>query len=206
MVYGAHCIWSRESECAPWLASPALLPTLLDWLRSPECVQSFDEYHTQHEDEPPWTWSRRIFDGWSIHTIDWNDVATTTSNVGCCGQCQILGGNVDVYYWPVSGANSDCVSIIGSSYNDYVTELLITDDRGYPYWKAQTNPWGQNGSQDLGSITLPPEQALGGAMNPLSVPTNIIQARGYPQGNITIAGNVSISEAIATIGEFQWYD
>ena len=113
---------------------------------------------------------------------------------------------MDVYYWPVSGANSDCVSIIGSSYNNYVTELLITDDRGYPYWKAQTNPWGQNGSQDLGSITLPPEQALDGAMNPLSVPTNIIQARGYPQGNITIAGNVSISEAIATIGEFQWYD
>ncbi|CAF9939064.1 hypothetical protein IMSHALPRED_001193 [Imshaugia aleurites] len=202
-VYGAHCIWSRESECAPWLPSPAVLPKFLEWLRQPECVQSFDEYHTRNEDQPPWTWSGRIFDGWSTHTLDWSTIATTTSNVGCCGQCTIFGGNVDVYYWPVTGANSDCVSIVGSTYNDYVSELLTTDNRGYPYWKAQTNPWGQNCSQNLGSITLPPEQALDGAPNALSAATNIIQYRDYSPKNITSAANISTAEAIATIGDFR---
>lgn len=206
MVYGAHCIWSREIECAPWLPSPTVLPQLLDWLRQPECIQSFYEYHIQNADQPPWTWSGRTFDGWSTYTIDWNAVATTTSSVGCCGQCQIFGGNVDVYYWPVPGANSGCVSTIGSDFNNPVTELMVTDDRGYPYWKAQTNPWGQNGSQDVNSITVPPQQALDGAANPLSAQPYIIQARQYLQNNLTLVGNVSSSEAIATIGDFRWYD
>ena len=206
MVYGAHCIWSREIECAPWLPSPTVLPQLLDWLRRPECVQSFYEYHTQNADQPPWTWFGRIFDGWSTYTIDWNAVATTTSSVGCCGQCQIFGGNVDVYYWPVPGANSGCVSTIGSDFNNPVTELMVTDDRGFPYWKAQTNPWGQSGSQDVNSITVPPQQALDGAVNPLSAQPYIIQARQYLQNNLTLDGNVSSSEAIATIGDFRWYD
>ena len=112
---------------------------------------------------------------------------------------------MDVYYWPVTGANSDCVSIVGSTYNDYVSELLTTDNRGYPYWKAQTNPWGQNCSQNLGSITLPPEQALDGAPNALSAATNIIQYRDYSPKNITSAANISTAEAIATIGDFRWY-
>ncbi|KAL9066628.1 MAG: hypothetical protein Q9161_007458 [Pseudevernia consocians] len=203
VVYGAHCIWSREYECAPWLPSPAVLPDFLDWLRKPECVQSFYEYHTHHTDQPPWTWSGRIFDGWSTYTIDWNTVATTTSSVGCCEQCTILGGNVDVYYWPVSGAKEDCVLTIGSEFNNPVTELLITDDRGYPYWKAQTNPWGQNGSLEVDSITLPPQQALAGAPNPLSGQTNIIKAREYWPNNITVPSNFSSSVAIATIGDFR---
>lgn len=114
---------------------------------------------------------------------------------------------MDVYYWPNAEENSDCVSIIGSSFNNPVSELMVTDDRGYPYWKAQTNPWGQNNSQVVDSITLPPQQALDGAMpNPLSGPTTILQARGYWQNNVTLAGNVSSSEAIATIGDFRWYD
>lgn len=114
---------------------------------------------------------------------------------------------MDVYYWPVAGANSDCVSAIGSNFNNPVTELMVTDDRGYPYWKAQTNPWGQHDSQNVDSITVPPQQALAaGAPNPLSGPTNILLAREYWQSNITLAGNISSSEAIATIGDFRWYD
>ena len=133
-------------------------------------------------------------------------MATTRSNVGCCGQCEILGGNADVYYWPVPGANSDCVSIIGSSFNDPARELLVTDNRGYPYWKAQTNPWGRSSSQYVDGITIPPEQALaGGAANPLSAANYIVQAREYRQANNTLAANISISEAIATIGSFRWY-
>lgn len=111
---------------------------------------------------------------------------------------------MDVYYWPVPGANDDCVSTIGPKFNDPGTELLVTDDRGFPYWKAQTNPWGQNGSQDVDSITLPPQQALTGAINPLSVRTNIFKAREYRQSNIIVAGNVSSTEAIATIGDLRW--
>lgn len=111
---------------------------------------------------------------------------------------------MDVYYWPVLGAKTNCISTIGSKFND-PAELMITDDRGYPYWKAQTNPWGQNGSQITDSIAIPPEQALaGGMVNPLSAPPSIIQARGYWRINTTLAANVSNSEAIATIGGFRW--
>lgn len=112
---------------------------------------------------------------------------------------------MDVFYWPVPGANSDCVSTIGSSFNDPASELLVTDNRGYPYWKAQPNPWGQNGSQNVNANTIPPEQALANAVNPLDVPSYIIQAREYQQPNITLTGNLSSTEAIATIGNFRWY-
>lgn len=125
--------------------------------------------------------------------------------MGCCKQCTILGGTVDVYYWPVPDANTDCVSTIGSSFNDPASELLITDNRGYPYWKAQPNPWGQNGSQYANGNTVPPEQALPSDVNPLDAANYIIQAREYQQANITLATNLSSSEAIATIGNFRWY-
>ena len=112
---------------------------------------------------------------------------------------------MDVYYWPVPEANYKCVSTIGSIFNNPVTELLITDNRGFPYWKAQTNPWGQNHSQEGDSITLPPQQALNGAPNPLDQPPYIVKPRGYEQANITVPANVSNAEAIATIGDFRWY-
>ena len=113
---------------------------------------------------------------------------------------------MDVYYWPVPEANSDCVSQIGTSFNNPATELVVTDDRGYPYWKAQPNPWEQNVSQNVNSIIIPPEQALpGGDANPLSAPTDIIYARGYWHINTTLGANLSGSEAIATIGDFKWY-
>lgn len=153
-----------------------------------------------------------MFDGWSTHTIDWNTIATTTSTVGCCGQCNVFGGNVDVYYWPVPGENDDCVSTIGTSFNDPETELMVTDDRGYPYWKIQTNPWGSNDTYTVDSNTIPQPQALeNGGVNPLSVATSIqvqeyIKAREYLQKNITLAANVSSSEVVATIGNFRWYE
>ena len=112
---------------------------------------------------------------------------------------------MDVYYWPVPEANYNCVSTIGSIFNNPVTELLITDNRGYPYWKAQTDPWGQNHSEAGDSITLPPQQALNAAPNPLDEPTYIVKPRGYGKANITIPANVSNAEAIATIGNFRWY-
>ena len=90
-------------------------------------------------------------------------------------------------------------------FNNPVTELLITDNRGYPYWKAQTNPWGSNHGQEGDSITLPPQQALNAAPNPLDEPTYIVKPRGYEQANITVPANVSNAEAIATIGDFRWY-
>ena len=193
-------------NCAPWLPSPVVLPKLLEWLRKPECIQSFHAYHTQHMDEPTWTYSRRSFDGWNILTIDWDTIATTTSTIGCCNQCTVFGGNVDVYYWPVLEANSACLSVIGSSFKNPATELLVTDDRGYPYWKPQRDPWADNDSKSVNSITIPAEQALPqGGVNPLSAPTYIVQAREYRHSNITLAANMSSVEAIATIGNFRWY-
>ena len=89
---------------------------------------------------------------------------------------------------------------------------MVTDDRGFPYWKIQTNPWGQNDTQTVDANTIPQPQALdNGGVNPLSVAATIqagdyLRAREYLQKSITLAGNVSSSEAIATIGNFRWYE
>lgn len=56
----------------------------------------------------------------------------------CCGTCYIYGPNVDVYYWPEPGADTSCLSIIGSD----VVPLDIgaqTDEAGVVYWAASTN-------------------------------------------------------------------
>ena len=56
----------------------------------------------------------------------------------CCGTCYIYGPNVDVYYWPEPGADTSCLSIIGSD----VVPLDVgaqTDEAGVVYWAASTN-------------------------------------------------------------------
>ena len=90
---------------------------------------------------------------------------------------------------------------------------MTTDDRGYPYWKIQTNPWGQNDTLTvMNTNTIPQPQALdNGGVNPLSVATFIqvddyLRKRDYLQKNITLAANVSNAEAVATIGNFRWYE
>lgn len=84
-------------DCIPWRPPPEVNSELISWMREEDCRNSFLEWHTQHPDQSSWS-----FHDWRLNTvvpatIDWMSMATTTSTVGCCDYCQVLGGNVDVY-------------------------------------------------------------------------------------------------------------
>ena len=71
---------------------------------------------------------------------DYESIQPVSSRVweDCCGTCYIYGPNVDVYYWPDPGADTSCLSIIGSD----VIPLNVgaqTDGAGVVYWAASTN-------------------------------------------------------------------
>lgn len=50
----------------------------------------------------------------------------------CCGNAIIEAQNVAIYYWPESGADTSCLSIIGSSVNPLY--LGATTGAGSAYW------------------------------------------------------------------------
>lgn len=215
LVHNAHCIWNHYGDfCYPWLPPGTVMPKLLGWMRDSQCIADFNEWHDQHPDAPPWVYSTRQYNGWDYSTIDFSSQATTTASIGCCGRCTVAGGNVDVYYWPAPTAKTDCLATVGSVIQDPMSGNRITDSRGYPYWKPQTNPYAPAG----GSITasplstiLPAPQALPGNykpnVNPLNEAPVYITARELPiTDNSTITGNLSNPNAahIATIGTFEW--
>ena len=69
-----------------------------------------------------------------------------------------------MYYWPASDLNTACLSEIGGSVNNPFAGLVITDTRGFEYWKAPINPYGATVSSD--SSDIPPPMALGGPDDP----------------------------------------
>ena len=54
--------------------------------------------------------------------------AVMPSSLSCCNECLNAAGNVDMFYWPKSGVNADCLSIIGTSHRP-VDEGFFTSDR-----------------------------------------------------------------------------
>ena len=111
---------------------------MLNWMRSTDCVSSFLEWHTENPETPSWTWDD--FDGKGpIHqTMNWDAIQ---HNSVCCDNCGIGGGNVDVYYWPVSSANSDCLTIVGTDLHSIDDGLWETDIRDHLDYKSQPNPY-----------------------------------------------------------------
>ena len=84
------------------------------WMRSPQCIASQAVYHKGH---PPT--DMEIFQG-EKRGYGERDNSTQNRKYGggtCCGICNIEAGNVDIYYWPVSHANTSCLSIIGNKVN-----------------------------------------------------------------------------------------
>ena len=148
MVYDAHCAWSNDPQCNKWQIDAERKRKIMSYLRDPQCNKDFVDWHEGHPG--PWHWSERAFNGWSPGTVDFEDIAIHTKEVGCCGQCEIYGGGmVDVHYWPVKGANTECMNTIGHHELDWEKGLWVTDSRGYPYYNAQSNPWeGQEASMD----------------------------------------------------------
>lgn len=128
-----------EDACRDWLAPPPISSAIKSWMRQPECLTSFAEWHSAHLDEPPWShvdW----YGSQVTSTIEWSKLATT-STAGCCDFCAIFGGNVDVYYWPALGARSDCLSSIGTSYRPVDEGFFTTDARGNKWPLSRPNPY-----------------------------------------------------------------
>lgn len=146
---------NRETlVCLPWRPAPAMSASLISWMREPDCRSSFLKWHTEHPDE-----LRRSFEDTGLSTvvpvtIDWMLMATTTSIVGCCDYCQFQGGNVDVYFWPVADANSECLDTVGTSVQASDQDLFITDSRGFRFWKSQPNPYQNDKSKKPQSLSI----------------------------------------------------
>ena len=84
------------------------------WMRSPPCIASQDVYQKARP-----TADTEGMQGEKRH-YERRDNSTQNRKYGggtCCGTCIIKAGNVDVYYWPVSHANTSCLSIIGKKIN-----------------------------------------------------------------------------------------
>ena len=125
---------------------------IVSWMRDPDCRSSFLEWHTEHPDESVWTYTDRAENEDVVSTMDWSSVAGTSGNAGCCDTCELVGGNVDVYYWPIQGANTDCLASVGTTAaSDIDQNLMIPDARGVGggWWKSQPNPYSLTSSPAL---------------------------------------------------------
>ena len=150
------CDWDTHMNadwCKPYLARPPMSSSIKSWMRNHDCVSSFDEWHTSNLNQPEWTYTDWVGYETTL-SMNWNQLATTASTIGCCDACAIAGGNVDVYYWPVSGSNHDCTSSIGTSDIDPDLGLFTTDARGHKNFVSQPNPYATDASDDLTSTTV----------------------------------------------------
>lgn len=130
---------------------------IVSWMRDPDCRSSFLEWHTEHLDQPIWTYTDRAENENVLQTMDWSSLATTSGSVGCCDACELVGGNVDVYYWPVLGANTDCLASVGTTAVSNIDQnLIITDARGVGggWWNPQSNPYQLTSSPSSSNQTV----------------------------------------------------
>ena len=80
-----------------------------DWMKSPQCGSS---------------------------QIEWEHGARDPID-RCCLQCDLEGGNVDIYYWPDPDSDTSCLSIVGNSVYpvDYgATTVLLGDIGNLTVW------------------------------------------------------------------------
>lgn len=185
LVYGGWEYWPihRQKGGIP----PDVNDKIISWMRLPECRSSFLEWHTEHPDQSSWSYTDWAGNTNVPHAMDWSYLATSSATAGCCDACELAGGNVDVYYWPVAGANTDCLASIGTSIaSDIDQNLLITDARGVGggWWKSQPNPYVRTSSSSSSNSNLP------GPLN----------ARGHTL--LSTANHGSMSVSIATHNGF----
>lgn len=178
LVYGAWEYYPvhREKGGIP----PDTNSKIISWMREPDCRSSFLEWHTEHPDQSSWSYDDRVDNTDVPQTMDWSSVAINSGSFGCCDACELVGGNVDVYYWPVPGANTDCLASVGTTAaSDIDQNLIITDARGVGggWWNPQPNPYETlTSSSSSSNVTLLPSiNARGHAL--LSAPDNGSESR-----------------------------
>ena len=171
LVYVGREYWDnhRKDNGIP----PDTNAKILSWLRDPDCRSSFFEWHTEHPDQPTWTYTDRIDNADVLQTVDWSSIATTSVPYGCCDACEMIGGDVDVWYWPVAGANTDCLASVGTTAASTIDEhLIITDARGIGggWWNPQPNPYVTSAPSSSNPALLQSIIARGHAL--ISAPAN----------------------------------
>lgn len=142
LVYGAEEYYGQHREGTG--IPPDMNSRIVSWMRDPDCHSSFFEWHTENPDQSIWTYTDREENKDVLKTLHWSSIAAKTGTFGCCEACELVGGNVDVYFWPVSGANTDCLATVGTTAaSDINQRLLISDARGVGggWWKSQPNPY-----------------------------------------------------------------
>ena len=91
------------------------------WMRSRQCITGTSLFETPLGD-PPFPLK--------------NSTNSTTNPGSCCGTCYLDAGDVDVYYWPHSDANTSCLTIIGDSVKplDYSATTTTYPTLTETYW------------------------------------------------------------------------
>ena len=174
-----------------------------EWMKSPQCNQ-----------ENPAI--MELKGGDYEYVIDESSFFNDT----CCGNCEVVADQVDVYYWPSNHTNTSCLSIIG----DGVSDLAVggtTENPGQIYWGCTTyypvSGWPSPGSPafvttatltTIASITFrtylynpwiemcdrPPASSF-------SASDTIVEPNGTsrllrPRGHSLVAPNASVSTAV----------
>ena len=108
------CFLTPSSNCSQYGSHLRALEfqKVKDWMRSPPCMSSRSEFNSVYQ-------TRSMLD---------RDF--------CCDQCYLYGDNVDVYYWPNPGADTSCLSLIGTDINP--PDLSATTDEQDTYWDCHT--------------------------------------------------------------------
>ena len=172
LVYGTwEYYWvHREKSGIP----PDLSSKIVSWMRRPDCRSSFLEWHTEHPDQSIWSYTDREENTDVLHTMDWSSIATNSGATGCCDACELVSGNVDLYYWPVPGANTDCLASIGTSVASDINQSLGVSSAqgvGGGWWKSRPDPY-QITSPSSPSNSALPQSLFSRGHTLLSVPAN----------------------------------
>ena len=166
LVYGAREYYGQHR--AKNGISPDMNSMILSWLRDPDSRSSFFDWHTEHLDQPVWTYTDREGNEDVVQTLDWSSISANTGTIGCCDACELVGGNVDVFFWPMPGANTDCLATVGTiAASDIDQNLVLSDARGVGggWWESQPNPYRLTSLNPLSnSASLPNINARGHAI------------------------------------------
>lgn len=76
------------------------------WMRSQQCGSVGEEWTAAAESD---------FDPDSHMAVQMDPLSYHITNESCCGVCETVVDNVDIYYWPEPDVNTSCLSIIGNS-------------------------------------------------------------------------------------------
>ena len=100
------------ADCSKYESAQTLseMGRIREWMRSPQCLSSSQEYNS----------------------IQGQSSVSPIGGDTCCGIAYIAAQNVDVYYWPEPNANTDCLSLVGTSV--YPLDYGATTDSGEIFW------------------------------------------------------------------------